>query len=408
MKISLLYIFLLLCFTANSQINEFNYKRPLATPSETWHAINLPQDVFEHIKPNFSDLRIYGITSASDTIEAPFLIRSQEKEQTERKIAFRRLNSSRNAKGYYFTFKVTDNQVVNELDLDFGVQNFDWQVDLEASQDQRKWFTLAENYRMVSIKNQLTNYEFTKLVFPNAKYRYLRVLIKTSTDPKLQAANIYARESTTGNYKDYFIATQKVEEIRKSKQTAVQIKLSQKVPVSTIQLDFKDTLDYYRNVKIQYLADSFKVANGWKYTYNTLQHDVLTSFEKNEFTFPPTILKDIKITIENNDNTPLSLIGVTAQGPVYQLVSRFATPANYALYYGNDNSRKPNYDIQQFENKIPTDPTSLALEDAILLQKIAPEVDGGLFQNKLWLWAIMALIIALLGWFSFKMLKAEA
>ena len=28
-----------------------------------------------------------------------------------------------------------------------------------------------------------------------------------------------------------------------------------------------------------------------------------------------------------------------------------------------------------------------------------------LFENKAWLWALMVVIIALLGWFSFKMLK---
>lgn len=405
MRIKFICFFLLISTLVEGQVVQFSYARKIENPTDLWHTMTLPNDIFANIKPDISDLRIYGINSQIDTLEAPYLLQTNVDKIVKRSITFEQINSTHNENGYYYTFKISNNETINQIQLDFNESNFDWKVNLEGSQDQREWFTLIEDYRIVSIQNQRTKYQYTQLVFPKAKYRYFRLIVKSKTDPKLATAKLQKHETTPGEYQQYNNLSWNSMEQKKEKQTEIKVDLGVKVPVSSLQFEVSDKVDYYRNVRVQYLADSFKVENGWKYTYNTLSSDFLTSFEKNELAFKPTILQHLKIIISNNDNTPLSINNIIAQGPVYQLISRFIEPADYHLYYGNQNTRKPNYDIARFTNNIPENPKKLALGNEIRLKKEVIKTDKPLFQNKIWLWAIMLVIIALLGWFSLKMLK---
>jgi hypothetical protein len=405
MKIKLTYFLLFFCVLAFGQIEGFNYQRSIEKPTNDWHKILLPNEMFGKISPNFSDIRIIGITANKDTVEAPYLVQFKEESTDNQDINFKTLNVSHNEKGYYYTFEIPTNEAINQLNFEFNTTNFDWQIDLEGSQNQQEWFMLSQNYRMVSIQNEWTNYQFTKVVFPNAKYRYLRVLIKSKTDPKLAATKITRKNITEGNYQNYLIEKLVIKENKKEKQTEVFVDLASPVPVSFLDFQIRTKVDYYRNVTIQYVADSFKTDKGWQYSYNTLTSGTLSSIEKNEFRFTNIVLQQLKITIENNDNALLSLENITVKGAVYQLISRFSEVADYRLFYGKPNSQTPNYDINRFTNSIPTNLKNLTLGDEMAFDKVIEKTTQPLFENKLWLWAIMILIIGILGWFSLKMMK---
>ena len=81
--------------------------------------------------------------------------------------------------------------------------------------------------------------------------------------------------------------------------------------------------------------------------------------------------------------------------------------ANYFLVYGNKNAQKPTFDIINFADKIPENLKELSIGDEIAIDKKAEIKTKPLFENKYWLWGIMFVIIALLGWFSLKMMKKE-
>jgi uncharacterized membrane protein len=49
----------------------------------------------------------------------------------------------------------------------------------------------------------------------------------------------------------------------------------------------------------------------------------------------------------------------------------------------------------------------LQLGDEQIIGKAVSNKRAPLFQDKLWLWGIMALIILILGWFSVKMIKKK-
>jgi len=178
-KINIILL-LFFCTFSYAQMNQYNYKRELQSNTEPWHTIILPEEIFKKVSPNLFDIRIYGINSSNDTIEASYMLQLKKEKIVDTNVNFKLLNSSHNEKGYYFTLEVPTEDAINELKLDFNQQNFDWKINLEGSQNQQEWFTITNDYRILSIKNSETNFQFTKITFPTSKYRFFRLLINFS------------------------------------------------------------------------------------------------------------------------------------------------------------------------------------------------------------------------------------
>ncbi|AFL79841.1 F5/8 type C domain-containing protein [Aequorivita sublithincola DSM 14238] len=401
---SLLFIFLFIAEISFAQLNTYNYSREIKGVSETWHSIELPDEVFGKVSNDLNDFRIYGITE-KDTIEVPYLLKIASEKQTEKNIAFKLLNSSKKENTYFFTFEISSEKTINEIQLNFKQENFNWLVNLEGSQDNSEWFSIVEDYRILSIKNEQTDYQFTNVKFPPAKYKYLRFQIKAAEKPELLTAQTSLSNFDLPNYKTYSVENFSVSEDKNLKKTILDINFSEGLPLSLISLKIKESVDYYRPVTIKYLADSIKTEKGWRCNYTTLETSVLSSLENNDLYFYSTITKKLRIEIENFDNRPLKIEGVTAKGYEHTLIARFTEPAIYYLVYGNPRANKPNYDISKFTENIPPNISAVNLSEEKIIDKNELPKRSPLFENKLWLWLIMGVIIALLGWFTIKMMK---
>ncbi|MDG1271549.1 MAG: DUF3999 family protein [Flavobacteriaceae bacterium] len=386
---------------------EYNYKRELKGITNQWHKIILPNELFGKTSQNLTDLRVLGLTESNDTIEAPYLLRLATEKISSKDVVFKTYNASHNDKGYYFTFEIPTIESINQIKLDFNQQNFDWLIAMEGSQNQNEWFTVVENYRILSIKNSQTDFQFTKLTFPSSKYRFYRVFINSKEKPELSHASITQNDITDGSFRKYNVKIFKVKENKQSKQTEIDVELELPVRISRINIGIADSFDYYRPVTIKYLADSFKTERGWKYNYRTLTLGTLNSIEKNEFQFNSTTVQKLKIYIDNKDNQSLKIDKIEVKGYEHELVARFTDQVKYFLTYGNKSATKPNYDIGRFAENIPETLTALELGNELLIEKEEVVMTAPLFKNKAWLWAIMTVIILLLGWFSLMMVRKK-
>ncbi|MGH1364586.1 MAG: DUF3999 family protein [Calditrichia bacterium] len=403
------FYLLLLLFTsfAFGQAENYSYSREVKGIENLWHSIVLPNEVFRAISPSLSDIRIFGKTVKGEIVEAPYLLRAAADKVVNTDINFKQLNTSSNSRGHFFTFEVPENTDMNQLQLELEQQNFDWKVELEGSQDQREWFSIVKDYRIVSIKNQLTSYRFSTISFPKAQYRFLRLRIPSSEKTLLTSAKITQHQTIAGDYRNYPIRSMERSEDKVRKQTIVNIALSSRVPATRLKIDIQDDFDYYRPITIEYLADSVKTEKGWKYSWRSLTSGTLTSIEPNNFYFNHILFRKLRIHISNQDNQPLSIGSVSVTGPVYDLIVRFTESAAYHLTYGNAKATRPQYDIARFKENVPQDVSEVTLGVERELAKASnPEVEP-LFGNPLWLWGIMLVVIGLLGWFSLKMLKNE-
>ena len=410
MKLKINSILLLLLFTGiavHGQMAQYDYVRPLRGVSDQWHRVVLPDDIFGKISAEMQDIRIFGVTSNHDTLEVPYLWQIGSENKSTDPVQCKIINTSSNEKGYYFTLEVPSKEAVNQVELAFKQQNFDWKLTLEGSQDQLEWFTLRKDYRILSIKNALTDYQFTKVDFPDARYPYLRLLIKSAAKPDLTSVSLALKKDSEIGYKDYPVKSVLVEEDKKARQTVIDLDMDWPVPVSYLKIAIKDTFDYYRPITMKYLSDSTQTEQGWHYDYRTMATGTLSSLESNVFTMPSTRVKKLKILIDNYDNKSLTINTVTVKGYLHELVGRFTDPADYFLFYGNATARQPHYDLGMFADNIPENLTLLELGDEQVIKKETTPPRKPLFGNKNWLWGIMVLIILVLGWFTVRMLKGN-
>lgn len=402
-KISLLLgCFCSLC--ALAQLDTYDYKMQLSAVDDLWHSIELPEAVFGEVSQNMNDIRLYGVTE-SDTLEAPYLLKVGFGDFQSKAVDFKILNKTSNAKGYYFTYEIPTTEAINHIRLDFENKNFDWKVVLEGSQNQNEWFTILDEYRILSIQNEQTDYTFSTLDFPDAKYRYYRILIKTQEKPKLSNARIIVDKKSKDRFTHFTFSNLEVSQ--KGKKSILDIDLKKRLPVSHLKINISDKIDYYRNFTLEYLADSVQTEKGWRYSYREIYYGTLNGIEKNAFTFNTTLTQKFRVSIENNDNQPLTIAGVSAKGYVHELHARFSKPATYYLAYGKATDRKPQYDIRQAGVKIPTELSPLTLGAVQKTPKKAVAIQAPLFENKLWLWLIMGVVILVLGGFTMKMMQKK-
>lgn len=398
-------IFLLCVSSTWAQMQDYQYKREILGIKETWHSLILPNEIFGKMRPDFSDIRILGITAKNDTIEAPYLLQNTRETKVEKDIPFQIINSTYNENGYYFTFEMPTVNPTNQIILDVSENNFDWKVKVEGSQNQNEWFTIMDNYRILGIENAQTHYKFTQIAFPTAQYRYFRLCIKANTKPTIIAAKISKQAMNTGTYRHYALKNIKTHLDKKTKETIIEAELPTAVPVSYLKFAVSNTFDYYRPIKIEYLVDSVKTEKGYVYQFQPMGTGTLTSLEKNEIKFENVVCQKLKISIDNADNEPLTIDSVSIKGSPDKIVVRFTQEASYYLVYGNAQAVQAHYDIGVFQDKIPANLTEISLGEEQKIDKQASKTVEPLFKNKLWLWGIMIVIILLLGAFSFKMLK---
>lgn len=400
-------LFFLVCRYAVAQMDTYDYARELQGVPGQWHKIELPDDIFGKTLYNLNDIRIFGLTPGKDTIEVPYLLQLATDKIEEKEVPFKILNASSNSRGYYFTFQTLTDNPVNEISLTIGQPDFDWRIALEGSQDQSEWFTIIRDYRILSIRNELTDFAFTKLYFPVSKYRYFRLYFNSREKPVLSGVTIAQKEILEGELRIFPAGKLNITNNKEAKQTEIGIALPMPVPVSCLRIGVKDTVDYYRPVSIQYIRDSVKTEKGRLYEYGMLASGILNSMEEATFKCNSTVVQNLKVVIDNRDNPPLIIDSILVEGYVHKLLARFTENARYFLVYGNAKAEKPSYDLGFFTDKIPATLTALALGDEQKRQKELTAMPEPLFKNKAWLWAVMVVIIVLLGWFSLKMIRGK-
>jgi hypothetical protein len=409
---SRLFFYLSIIFLINisnniAQTKGYNFRREVTGITDTWHKIIISDDMYSKISSDFSDLRIIGFSANGDTIEAPYLLTKNAEGSVSKSLPFKIINESHNDKGYCYTFSFITETEINCINLHFDESNFDRLLSLEGSQNQQQWFSILDSYRIVSIKNSMTDYSFTTLHFPDSKYKFFKLTIPSKTKPILTSADITIEQKQIHNYRLYpNIKTITSNDLSK-KNTTVDIQLANKVSIAFIKINVNNKFDFYRNITIDYLSDSTKLEKSWIKNYTVLHNGVLSSIDTNGFLIGDVVTDNLRLTIENGNNEPLSISGSIVKGHTYELQVRITKQGNYFLYYGNNNAPESNYDIQNFQDKIPSLLKELSLGNEENTSNFSESKIEPLFKNKIWLWVIMGTVMLIIGGFSVKMLTSS-
>ena len=411
-----LYVFIsILCLSSSfAQMKNYSYKSELKGVHSNWHSLVLPKDYFSKCKKDFSDIRIYGIT-ATDTIEAPYVlntIRSVSSLKVDQK-SFTIVNKVSDENGYSVTLVNIAEIPLNKIKLLIKDNNYDYNVRVEGSTNQFDWFEVKDSLRILHIKNKHIDFKHSDLNFEPINFPFIRLTFMNTKNVALQDATFKEFIEQKKHY-DNHESTYSIEEDIELKQTIVHVKLPYKTPIAKVSLAIDSEFDYYRTMRLEALQDSVITEKGVIYHYKSLYQQHISSF-KNEFKDfgyqrKNDFVQQLKITIDNYDNTPLLIKGIEVQSNPIELKARFDNlKATYYLVSGSKKSNNPYYDIINFKNQIPKELTRLKVGTSkyigiISVANIFPR--DSFFTNKL-LWGLLVLIIAFIGFFTYKMLKEK-
>ena len=206
---------------------------------------------------------------------------------------------------------------------------------------------------------------------------------------------------------DYPIAQFEVQQDAGKKQTIVEVR-TRREPLTGFTLE-TSSRNFSRRVAVQTPVRR-GVSSDWvDMAEATVSRVQFGNFhrERLKIAFPETRQENYRIVIRNQDNPPLEITGVEAEGNVYRTVFLALPGKDYRVFYASESAEKPSYDMATV--LMPLREGYQAVEGELDVQLTNPdfgETPGfalrSLLGNKLFLGAVICLMIIALGWGLFR------
>ncbi|HEX8515917.1 MAG TPA: hypothetical protein VF868_06940 [Bacteroidia bacterium] len=410
MKNLFLFILVLLYLNCPAQFSTYNFTRKIPKPATAgFYAIPVTPDVVSGSASGLSDLRLYDL--AKDTAEIPYLTEFTGDKTEEKAISFELINDVTKLKCCSFlTLKMDRHRSINMISLEVAENNFDKIITLEGSNDNKEWFTIKEHLRIVGFENATTDFRSTTVSFPSSEYNYFRLRFDDDSSPRITVTNAFAFENSTikGEYDEIRAGRISGAENKKNKTSETIIELPGNYILDHIKIGTEEKEDFYRNINIYRSAGTFKTPKGEIDSWVIINSGVITSDADNIFSLHNAQAKKLKIEVINNDNRPITLNNVRLFSEKIRLVTKLPVSDDIYLAYGKKDDPAPVYDLVHFRDKIPAELEILNPEkEEINIPVKAAAAASPFIKNKMWLWAIMGLVILLIGYFALSMIKKE-
>ncbi|MFN7328110.1 MAG: DUF3999 family protein, partial [Bacteroidota bacterium] len=333
--------------------------------------------------------------------EIPYLLKISQDETAQSDIPLKAYNISKKNDALFFTIKQSEKSSANQATIELNKRNYDCLVKIDGSNDEQEWFEVASRLRIVSIDDQGIQYKSNTVSWPSSNFQFLRFQVSNTSHKEFGSIALSQVVTQHGMFDSLSASVQSKTE---NKVTEFNFRFSESAFISKLKLQFDAGQKFYRNFTLEVLKDSVKTEKGWVPNYYTLQSGVLASFQNNFIDFNPTVLQQLRLIVYNLDNPPIKLSAVQAFSPRVSLVAQLPQ-GDLLLKYGNDRISKPNYDLSHFTNEIPSQLPLVRLQNEQSIAAEAAEKDTPWFKNQNWLWAAMLLILGLLGYFTFTMIR---
>lgn len=399
MKIKSLYkIFLSVFITLNGlqQVtaqNNFAYKALIDTIRDTgFYKLNLAPKIIAKCKPGLEDIRIFD----DEQKQVSYILKNDL--PIFRKENFTEFPLIATVKGAdkqtHVTIQNNANRSVNSLLLFVKNTDASRTFNISGSDDGLQWFVIKENIHLESSLQKDDEAIIQALSFPASSYKYfqLTILGKDVLPFNILRAGIYTEDLSYGSY------------------------LELPAPIIT-QKDSSDKMSYINiHFDENYLIDKIIIdavgAKFFKRKFSLFKkHDVndlilegfLSSQVADEFIIN-TKGNDFLLRIGNEDNSPLKLNTVTAFQLNTYLLTYLSKAKYYSLYFGDSMASAPKYDLSFFSDSAGKGPSERFVSNFEKNIDMVTANPASGKSSKLFLWVIIAVVLAALSYFTFKML----
>ena len=237
--------------------------------------------------------------------------------------------------------------VTNRVKIQTPAENFRCPVTVEGSDDAKTWKTLRSDGAIFAFTGDVAK-RFTKVSFPDARMRYLRVVVGAPAGAEpidLSGATVF--QETAAETGDLPLLVERPlagrTEIMHAAETWYRLDLGAKhLPVSKIRIETTDE-NFSRPVRID-VGDKSKMpkraGSGVVFRYRTRRYNE----ERLEIEFGETFGRYVRVRIHSGDDPPLAITRFVVYGRPRYVFFPFTSGRRYRLFYGNPAARAPQYD----------------------------------------------------------------
>ena len=384
------FVLILLQSLAATAQNGFAYKAKLDTVLQSgFYTLSLSPAIIAKCKNDISDVRIKD----NSNIEVPYILYTETARLNAESFTEFPVTFSDDRKNL-----IINNILPNSISrLFLLIKNSEAQriATLSGSDDAAHWFVIKEN---IVLQNEYTadKDEFVQSVsFPPSSYKYFKISMtsKNILPLNITKAGVY-RQSFSGNAYDTIPFPVIFQKDSSDKRSYVYLSFNESYEIDKLNLFFSGVKYYKRAVAV--------------YNKNTVNASIA---DDTVFSAKPAGIElhvktnRLLVMINNGDNAPLSVQNAVVLQLHTTVTAYLESGKNYALYFSDSNATVPAYDLQYFSDSIGSNIHSLTLqriEKTAAAPLVAKEENGA---NKWILWSLIIAVLALLVYFSFRMMK---
>ena len=399
----------LLLLTRTGQGQPFRYRADVEVVAQRGFCqITLPPPVLGHLNEQLSDIRLYDDRQR----EVPYLLRR------EKPVQYSTLFREYEVVSKVITPKVGTSLVlrnaaksrINNISLVIKNANVRKKARLSGSNDAKTWFVIEEQYRLGAIDNGAQTTEAKLLNFPLSDYEYYQLVIDDSLSAPLNIlrAGYYDGYAENGKYVEISGLTFTRRDSAASRQSYFRLSLKDTVRLDKLTVRVSAPAFYRRTASLAQRVVRQRKRGRQSWEYQSVSTVELSSSGENTGYLNGLRAKELYLTIDNEDNAPLTIGGIKAYQLSTYLVAELQPEKSYHLEFAsratNGPDAAPSYDLRYFQNKIPAGLATVQLKE-ITVTSPAAIASPTLFTNRKIIWLALGLVLVVLSYLSYRMLK---
>lgn len=377
--------------------------------------IFLPASITCRLAPAAGNLRLLDSAGA----EVPYILNESKLVEEEAAIVWLpRYEDDYWTRWYSRSYFQNPKQLVLDR-LAVKIRNADVHQDfwLSGSDDMHRWYIIREDYDYNGSYDPNSTWNLMTIHFPPTDYKYYKLELRHHWREPIQimGAGYYAFAEKKGN--SQAIPEPVITQREEGSQSFVNLHFDGPHYLDQFLLEVDGPELYMRSARLEKKTDGGQ--------YITLQRFQLSSKMLNQLSLDHERGSDWRLVIENKDDKPIQIAGVQARQRQLFLTAKLLPKAKYKLMVADENLRAPEYDLGYFKQDLPALRSVASTGEPMDLRKpvaaslpipsrdtVAAQPQAGvvvpekpLFQQPVFLWGGIGLIVLLVGGMSLKLLK---
>jgi hypothetical protein len=315
-------------------------------------AVALDAGVYEDARPDLGDLRIVDDTGAA----VPYLLDLDSLRETAETRRPEILNRSFvRGRSSSVTLNFAERLPRRELGLSLSGDNFRRRVQVEGSDDGRRWDVLVDTAYVFAVPPP-NPARYESLTLPENDQPRLRVTVYADADDpsRIEIQDVFVRVTSGRRRESARSLSPVVVQDEAARETWLTLDLGARhQPFHALTLDVADP-QFFRGVQVEARRDpgsSSRKAAPAPIQWVSLGEGALYRYPSGAGTRENLRLevagreRVLRLRIRNRDDRPLSVRGATVTVPLERLVFEAAAGRRYRLTYGSATTQAPAYDL---------------------------------------------------------------